>query len=175
MLLLGRANSLQPDNIPGDLPELRMVHAAATGNYGVLDEALADIEKKQSESTLNRARACASAVLAHGVNQGLAVQLAALPRAGLMAFAQLQLAQTLEALTPLAALRAEAETRTLRGVIALELGDTTTARRHLEGALRVAGPGTAFQDRVLAERYLDLLRGAAVIFSPPTLQQDRPC
>jgi hypothetical protein len=46
--------------------------------------------------------------------------------------------------------------RTMRGLLALESGDTVAARQHFESALRVAGK-MYYTYRPLAERYLELL------------------
>ena len=51
-----------------------------------------------------------------------------------------------------------AEWRTLRGLFALEFGDTAKAQEHFAEALRSAGPHLSFPDRPIAERYLELLR-----------------
>ena len=66
---------------------------------------------------------------------------------------QSRLFATLQLLT-----QPEAELLTLRGVLALEWGLTAAARDHFETALRLAGPKVNFQDRPIAERYVELLR-----------------
>jgi tetratricopeptide (TPR) repeat protein len=48
--------------------------------------------------------------------------------------------------------------RTLRGLLALEHGDTSRAAAHFDAALRRAGPAEFFPDRPLVERYLRLLK-----------------
>ena len=44
----------------------------------------------------------------------------------------------------------------VRGLLALEIGDTTRARTLLQQSLDIAGP-RYFNDRRIAERYLELL------------------
>jgi Tfp pilus assembly protein PilF len=51
-----------------------------------------------------------------------------------------------------------ANSRTLRGLLALESGDTAKAAELFAEALRIAGPDVRFSDRTIAERYLELLR-----------------
>ncbi|MCS7044909.1 MAG: hypothetical protein NZO58_00995 [Gemmataceae bacterium] len=48
--------------------------------------------------------------------------------------------------------------RTLRGLAALELGDTAAAESHFAAALREGGASPYFFDRPIAQRYLELLR-----------------
>jgi hypothetical protein len=50
-----------------------------------------------------------------------------------------------------------ADNLTLRGIMALEQGDTAAARSHLRAALKMAGPGVFFVERPIAERYVELL------------------
>ncbi len=47
---------------------------------------------------------------------------------------------------------------TLRGILALEAGETAAALVHFERALTTAGPNFNFSDRPIAQRYLDLLK-----------------
>ena len=56
-------------------------------------------------------------------------------------------------------LQRASELRTLRGLVALERGDTTQATQHFQGALDTR---IGFSDRPIAARYLELLRGVPV-------------
>ena len=51
-----------------------------------------------------------------------------------------------------------ADLRLLRGVLALEAGDTSAAATYFEGSLRIAGNLVDFPDRRIAERYLEQMR-----------------
>lgn len=153
LLLMGRASYLT-EGLKGvaGLTELRALHAAALGNYADLDRVLDEMEKQH---TATRTRALAEivtsqAVVLAGPGPVLTDPVSLYIRTYLYA---LHLDGTFKLVA-----RPEAELRALRGIMALEQGDTAAARHHLEGALQIAGPDNYFQDRIIAERYLELLR-----------------
>jgi hypothetical protein len=50
-----------------------------------------------------------------------------------------------------------ASIRALRGIMALDAGDTSKAALHFRKALEIAGPDGIFSDRPIAQRYGELL------------------
>jgi hypothetical protein len=152
LLMMGRASYLPAGmgKVGSGRADFRVFYAAALGNYAELDQVLAEMERLR---LANRAQSLSSAVILNGINQGVLDQLPLLPRvlANYAAWTRLQ-----RAMDDLA--RPEAEVRTLRGIMALEQGDTAAALSHLAGALQAAGPDAYFQDRAIAERYVELLR-----------------
>ncbi len=152
LLLMGRAGELRETMINPGLTRYRVLHAAALGNYGTLDQVLGEMIQGVAD---NRTHTLPDAVAAHVLafaNPGLASADPASLYAAVLGY-QARLRSTIQVLS-----QPEAELLTLRGLMALEWGATAAARSHFEAALRVAGPTTNFQDRVIAERYGQLMR-----------------
>jgi tetratricopeptide (TPR) repeat protein len=124
---------------------------AAIGDYKKADEALAELEKM--DAVLQPAWVKGIAQNLHPGSWGTPVAeiLWRWPMTDIP-FAMSALAETM-------ANRAQA--RVLRGILALESGDTIAAREHLEAALKIADARLPFPDRKVAERYLQLLRAEA--------------
>jgi hypothetical protein len=119
--------------------------AAATGNYKELDQVLLRIEKEIGGKDFNPVTL---------------TYLMAPRSADAPVFSQV--GATL-GLMPILTRHADsirervAELRTLRGIMALEQGNTDQAARFFREALRMAEPNMQFTDRPVAERYLDLM------------------
>lgn len=129
--------------------EFLALTAAARGDYKGFDEAVAQLETYAQETGGTR--------LAGEIAQqafGLAVldklPLSARVIQGYKSVREVE-QRLLERALPVA------NFRTLRGIFALEQGDTERARRLFEEALALAGPDVSFPDRPIAERYLELL------------------
>jgi hypothetical protein len=156
LLLMGRANELTKElaDAGPELAQFQVFHAAALGNYTALDRVLGDMEKRSSQGRQDALPQIVAfhAVFFPGPPQTLVDPMALV--AGAYKYHNAVLTTIMQNLRP------EAELRTVRGIMALEQGDTAAARQHLEGALQVAGPMLYFQDRALAVRYLELLREA---------------
>jgi tetratricopeptide (TPR) repeat protein len=138
--------------------------AACCGDY-----ADADAELEQLSEELRRVRVYPERPVALPVRSVLALRAAEAaltrpaPRAGPAGLAGAAFLQV-RALAPLGALarllRQEADFRVLRGLLALEAGDASGARRHLRAAVSLWGPtpgGLDFPARVIAQDVLRLL------------------
>jgi len=154
LLMLGRANLLTKELAQAGprFAEFKVLHDAALGNYADLDKVLADLEKDRAANrsfNLSNAVAIDGLILA-GVDQ------MPLPARLIASFEGMRRLQV--TINDLA--RPEAELLTLRGIMALEYGDTAAARKHMQAALHLAGPDLFFIDRPIAERYNELLQTA---------------
>ena len=136
LMQMGRANFLT-ETIAKTGPafaEFRALHAAALGNYGDLDKALAELEKMHEGNWVPGLSK--SAVDLIGLSQGITDSLPFIARTSvsLLVFqrAQENLAGPV------------AEMLSLRGIMALEQGDTAAARKHLEDSLAMDRPGWSF-------------------------------
>jgi hypothetical protein len=160
LLQLGRLNDATTELVPvlDKLPihESFLWHAAVSGDYEDTDKILAATEKRAEESVpLPKLRDFA---VRFAVLQPLQFtnQQPLLPRVAQACILFDKLAQGVGGYRLGAEMRAS--WRSLRGLCALESGDTAAAQKHFEEALRVAGPQAQFIDRPIAERYLELLR-----------------
>jgi tetratricopeptide (TPR) repeat protein len=152
MVTMGRANYLTEglEKTGPTLWPVRVCYAAALGNYAEMDQVLGDMEKAEIGK---RARGVAvAAVLLNGLHGCPTDQLPWFSHAlGSLKLLQLSMDEFA---------RPSAEYLALRGIMALEYGDTAAAQKYLRTALELAGANAYFQDRPIAERYLDLLHNA---------------
>jgi hypothetical protein len=155
------AEDLKNENVRSALPpavlaQFELLAAAAVGDYQTMDQALALIEQQQREGIRlvgeeikrRRTRCAPSMVLVplQHFATGLVVGV-------------IQTLETLE-FERIVAGKAHNDlfnTKTLRGIVALEAGDTNQAREIFQTTLREAGSEHFFSDRPIARRYLDLL------------------
>jgi hypothetical protein len=152
LLQLGRAGFLTEPITHPNLAQFRAYRAAAVGDYVDLDKAFADMERAQA---FNRARETREKTFRYAL--ALTLQTPVLT-GRLTHSAQTLILQHVRQTYVTNLVAAEAELRTLRGMMALEYGDTAAARRFLDATLRMAAPDVFFPDRPIAERYLQLLR-----------------
>jgi len=145
----GRLAEAANDLVPSALGEelyfaCGLWQGAAMGDYQVMDGALAKME--QGLPVAQRALD-GSLIMARMSELVLMPQWRPVYEQGLanVVFPYIQAAGT------------AATMRTLRGLVALELGETRAAREHFEAALRVGG-NYVFADRPIAERCLALIR-----------------
>jgi len=166
LLTMGRVREAQDVLVPTLKPLLgqeeyerfEVMLGAATGNYRRADQALATLEKiavisqKQQQAQrlkiLEQTRASLLTTLAFDPP----LQTLPVPRASLYLLQQLMVRSPIVPPVP----EQRIQLRVLRGLLALEQGDTGMALIHFEGALRRAGP-EPFPDRPIAERYVQLL------------------
>jgi|GEM_PF-3582599 len=134
-------------------------HFAALGAYELMDSTLARLED-QAEQELPLAPASRNLAVSLAAAQRLHMigEQPTLPRifSYLNRYSMPGLAEITMAVRQ--ALEKRADLRTLRGMLALEVGDTARAEEHLAQALKIAGKGVYFPDRPIAERYLELIR-----------------
>jgi tetratricopeptide (TPR) repeat protein len=169
LMAMGRADevmkSLKTEDMKKNLPvELYatnlLVAGAALGDYDAMEEALAAIEKNMKQGMKSAHSGVEIATAA------LAPELLVIPQIG--SAGALATAATLQALMPLAqiqGMRIELEglhnelgnAVTLRGIVALEAGNTEFARTLFKRALDEAGDTHFFTERAIARRYLELL------------------
>jgi hypothetical protein len=145
-LLAQAANELVPSALGDDLYfACGLWQGAAMGDYQVMDGAVAKME--QGLPVMQRA-VHGSLILASMSSMALTppqTRFVYEARLGEAAIGYIQTAGV------------AAMQRTLRGVIALEQGDTGAAEKHFEAALRLGGD-YLFADRAIAERCLELIR-----------------
>ena len=170
LLRLGRANAvadlLKDGNFKESLPalmyaEFRLQAAAATGDSTGAQEALDLIEKGFAEQ-YQKEREAAARVFINVVRTPLLSPIlsSAMPGAPVAA-SELSRAYYgyAEQQNRIDSLRNElCNAITLRGILALEAGDTAPALVFFERALAVAGNDFGFSDQPLAQRYRDLLK-----------------
>jgi tetratricopeptide (TPR) repeat protein len=135
-----------------EFPTMQAMLAAALGDYHLLEKSVVEMEKQ---------------IPLEPVRQVFAMRLASLP-AGLALNSTPPLQMDWFRVMRNIAVQAQenyllvltkvAELRTLRGILALEKGDTADAKRFFQQALDLAGPGLYFPDRAIAERYSDYLK-----------------
>jgi tetratricopeptide (TPR) repeat protein len=151
----GRLGTLD-ENLRQPLRELydrdQALLAAATGDYALAAQALDRLLAQPSKPMVP---------LAVRFLQFLTVENLQAPSLAGLAFLDPQLANATrqvqgELFRLLGKERERREWLTLRGIIALEQGDTEAARKHFALAVR---PGVSFESRTIAERYLELLEG----------------
>jgi hypothetical protein len=173
LLTMGRVQEARDMLTPAFKPlgpgyyQLEAVLGAAIGDYARADKALGELENAYGELlkklTVDRARALGQRAEAfrNRLLSTLAfdppVQSQPIVRAALYLL-QGQIAYVESRFVSLPELGSGAGLRTLRGLLALEEGDTSAAAAHFETALRQAGTTELFPDRPLAERYLRLLK-----------------
>jgi tetratricopeptide (TPR) repeat protein len=128
------------------------VQAAAVGDYAKADEHLGLALEEMP-------KASASELLAHMLNALTMGRLQPylLTQQTLAPYLQ---AQLVGAAQTFLALRHKNELLVLRGLLALEAGDTRAAREHFHQAVEGPAAGSFFESRPIAERYLSLLRAA---------------
>jgi tetratricopeptide (TPR) repeat protein len=169
LLGMGRADivmeSLKNDDIrkslPPDLYALNQLFAgAALGDYDAVDEGLAVLEKNFKAGSEGSRAGAAMAIGKY------APALLVTPQIG--SASALAVAATLQANTPLRELNnlgmalgsqhnELSNAITLRGIMALEAGNTEHARTLFQRAIDEAGDTYYFTERPIARRYLDLL------------------
>ncbi|MBI1831728.1 MAG: hypothetical protein HYR84_09790, partial [Planctomycetes bacterium] len=177
---VAKANIEQPEVRkaipPLDLAQIQLFVGGALGEYANMDEALLSIEKELQERvrqtgenlSASRAGCVASAFFGPTMQSGnamaLALTLQTLPvgltddgKEVVMPFGRYFLASKIDAEVNNDYFNAKA----LRGMLALEAGDTKRARAILEDTLKEAGADRFFSDRRIAQRYLDLLKEQA--------------
>jgi tetratricopeptide (TPR) repeat protein len=158
------ADDLKHENVRNALPPVLLAQyelfaAGAVGDYIAMDEALALIEQQQREGIRlvgeeikrRRTRCAPSMVLAplqHCATGLIAGVTQTLPTHWRLNESLLHLSKAHNDLF---------NTKTLRGIVALEAGDTNDAREIFQTTLREAGSEHFFSDRPIARRYLDLL------------------
>jgi hypothetical protein len=159
------AGNLKQESVRNALPPIRLAQyefftAGAVGDYQRIDETLPVIAKQQRENLdiltqeLNRRRSFSVAFLF----------IAPLPQSGSASAVSFTF-QALPALRQVYEMQGETDkmyndlfnTQTLRGILALEAGETKRARTLLQAVLSEAGDSHYFSDRPIARRYLDLL------------------
>jgi tetratricopeptide (TPR) repeat protein len=157
--------SLKKEDIRKSLPpELYAINqlfaGAALGDYDAMEEALAAIEKSMRENLIK------SRDLAHERVGRNAPALLMMPKigsaaalaAGAVALSPLPL-QEINTMRDLLHLHQNelSNAITLRGIVALEAGNTEYARTLFQRALDEAGDAYYFTERPVARRYLELL------------------
>ncbi len=162
LLTMGRVREAREGMVAGlekvlgpEYEVLRFTLAAAAGDYQHADEVLAELEKRAANferfEQEQRRRYLHSFLLAT-----LAFD-SPLPFSPTARIGQHTL-QQLFIRIPLTLLPdRKAPLLALRGLLALEQGDTSAATRHFRDALRTPGPQGMFPDRPIVERYLQLL------------------
>ncbi|MCI0642276.1 MAG: hypothetical protein L0Y72_21610 [Gemmataceae bacterium] len=132
--------------------EARAMHAAAMGDYAGFDKAMAEVEKRID---LEKAGSQIAQVLADSLllkasfGFPLVARIAVTVRSDSV-FQNLAASQE-------NTVRQAAEWRLLRGLLALEAGDITHAKRLCSESIRLSEPEVHFPDRAIAERYLELI------------------
>lgn len=136
-------------------PEAFLWHAAALGNYQLMQNALA-----KWDDLLQPAVETQRTKVVHAIGGlarwGFADQFPIAPRIAVFVWSNPAAMQALGDYDQL--VRQRSDLRTLRGLFALEVGDVAQAEGHFAEALRGAGPSVDFIDRPIAERYLELIR-----------------
>jgi hypothetical protein len=166
LMLMGRVREAREGLVPGlkeVLPEyevFRYVLGAVIGDYQQADDALAHLEqgaatfdrraRQQWQSDLEARRTFYLLTL------GFHPPLPFLPIAGVGQYVNQQ--QFIRRLPAVPLLRdQQGALAALRGLLALEQGNTQAAREHFRRALRTQGPQTFFANRPIVDRYLELL------------------
>jgi tetratricopeptide (TPR) repeat protein len=162
-------DALQNEELRNVLPqseyeELRALAAAALGDYPAADQFLEQAEKgrrlptdddileKQKEPMQHLLEFATTTVSWLPGSEG---PVGAITRYGVSFCKQRDI---IEPLYDLAKERRDAsELRLIRGLLALEAGDTAAAAKYFQACLRIVPPAVDFPDRVLARRYLELL------------------
>jgi tetratricopeptide (TPR) repeat protein len=131
-------------------------HFAALGDYGLMDRNLAKLEEEADQAMpLDHMRRNLAVNVAGEMWLHILGDLPTVPRLGMTALSMPALVE--RSLAFRQSVNEHANLRTLRGLVALEVGDTERAEEHFARALSLAGP-MHFSDRPLAERYLELVR-----------------
>lgn len=139
--------------------ECRLWYAAALGNYEFVDQSIMRIEAMREKSAplaAQRAKLREAAVGLLMIPKSADMPIV-LP-AHYSAYWSIVYPFALQSALLQQEIAAHADSRTLRGLFALEAGDTAKAAELFTEALRIAGPDGRFTDRPIAERYLELLR-----------------
>ena len=137
----------------------RLTLCAATGDYQQADEALARLEEIEAtaEKRLNEQRQKALEERRSWYLMTLGFD-PALPFVPIARVGQFMLQQQFIRLPPVPLVPdKKAPLQALRGLLALEQGNTAAATRHFQRSLRTQGPQGQFPDRPIVERYLRLL------------------
>jgi hypothetical protein len=156
LILMGRSGEfdehINQENLRAIVgPKLRLMHAAAKGDYAVLDEILGEGD---NEPRLDSATYLAASV----VGTYLAMNSVTHPTPQLR-FAHERAAFLTNAIVEeLRKAVDSADLRLLRGLLLLEAGDTQRARPLLENSLRLVVPHALWPDQTIAARYAYLLK-----------------
>lgn len=139
-------NDLQREDVRKSVPSYVLLAGAAVGNYAAVDQSAAEIEKQLRAAIQETERlhgACI--VIAPAFHSHLA-------------FANTVVAPHLFWTINFNDQQNElCNLLTLRGICALEAGDTANARTQFQAAIDSIGDAHYFQDRAIARRYLDFL------------------
>jgi len=161
LLQLGRLNDATVELLPisEKLPmhESLLWHYAVSGDYEEVDKQLGGFEKlAETMAPMAKVNREFSGMIAK-VRALQCVDFAPpLARLGSAYFAEETIRRGFTAYW--IAVERRANWRSLRGLFALESGDTAAAETHFAEALRLAGPDMPIIDRPIVERYLELLR-----------------
>lgn len=137
--------------------DCRLWYVAALGKYELMDQTIIGIEEMQEKSAPLAAQRAKLRIAVVGLMSLSGTgELPVIARAHYLNWSGRPMAINSETVQQLTG--AHANSRTLRGLFALEAGDTAKAAELFAEALRIAGPDGRFTDRVIAERYLELLR-----------------
>jgi hypothetical protein len=172
LLTMGRAREAREGLVPPlkamlglNYDHYKAVIGAVTGDYRPADEALADLEPqyakmaKQIDDLRWRRGQAFLPWLVYTLGFDPPLQMQPVPRAGLFAMqSKILYGDSMGLILPVPS--SGAGLRVLRGLLALEQGDTSAAATHFREALRMADPREDFRDRPLVERYVQLLSGS---------------
>lgn len=161
LLQLGRLNDATTELVPvvDKLPihESILWHSAVSGDYEDIDKHLARFDEMAEQM--------APMAKVNGQFAGMIAMVRALQGGDFVApLARLGSAYSAEEVIRRGFsaywinVERRANWRSLRGLFALESGDTAAAETHFADALRLAGPEMPIIDRPIVERYLELLR-----------------
>lgn len=169
LLRLGRANAVadwlkvpqNKESLPLEMyAEFRLQSAAAVGDYAGADAALGLMTKGLAEHLIVE-REIAARIAAGVIGAPLlSPVLGSTPPSAFMVMDELRHFSALTGQMDRVnlVLNELGNALTLRGILALEAGETEAALVHFERALSTAGPYFNFSDRPIAQRYLDLLK-----------------
>jgi hypothetical protein len=161
LLQLGRLNDATTELVPvvDKLPihESILWHSAVSGDYEDIDKHLARFDEMAEQMA---PMAKVNGQFAGMIAMVRALQgadfVAPLARLGSTYFAEDVIRRGFSAYW--INMERRANWRSLRGLFALESGDTAAAETHFADALRLAGPEMPIIDRPIVERYLELIR-----------------
>jgi len=148
----------------GDYEQMRAMAAAALGDYALADKLLAEAEKARrlppDAQLLEQLKKPQRQIMEHFAGSTVVVPGLDGYAGALQRLAAVNVGQTefLKELQQTAKAQIEvAELRLIRGLLALEAGDTIAAAKHFRGCLDILPPYLHFPDRPIAIRYLELL------------------
>lgn len=159
---LGEANIAAAALAPGpDADQLIMWYAAAVGDYELADKLLGRMEAgREARFSADQARSkFAASAAGRFALMNVAGDLPAAARAFLVNFSDMPIRLTLnEYQESIQDASTRTAWRTVRGLLALEAGDTARAAQHFAEAKKHARPEFQFTDQRIVDRYLTLLR-----------------